>query len=116
MAGDCKVRAGKRPAEWEMQQHHQFGPALQLSCNPANPFTGFAIAMKGCPEGFRMHFPCVPDAPDFQICTGEWFGMDVKKDGNIVPFHKLCVSPRTVCSDLRGAGEHRGTVRRRFSD
>jgi hypothetical protein len=37
-----------------------------------------------------MHFPCIRGALDWQICTGELFGADVKKDGNIVPFHMLC--------------------------
>lgn len=90
MTGTCKHDPDKEPAEWELFQWNQFGPALQLSCDPASPVTGFAVAMKGCAEAFRMHFPCQPGALDYQICTGELFGEDVKKDGNIVPFHKLC--------------------------
>jgi len=91
MEGDCKLGKGKEMAQWERFQLEQFGPPLQLSCNPASPDTGFAVAMKQCPEAFRMHFPCIPGDPDFEICTGEWFGTDVKKDGNIVPFHHLCM-------------------------
>ena len=45
---------------------------------------------KQCPESFRLHFPCIPGALDEKICTGELFGADVKKDGNILPFHHLC--------------------------
>ena len=90
MAGDCKVTKGKAPAAWETFQMEQFGPSLQLSCNPASPTTGFVPVMSTCPEAFRMNFPCIKGDPDYEICTGEWFGMDVKKDGNIVPFHRLC--------------------------
>jgi hypothetical protein len=90
MSGDCKRHPGATRADWELFQAKQFGPALQLSCNPASPDTGFTVAMKGCPEAFRFHFPCIEGSLDYNICTGEWFGMDVKKDGNIVPFHKLC--------------------------
>ena len=90
MSGDCKLRYGKEPAEWEMYQYRQFGPTMQLSCNPASPVTGFTAVMGTCPEGFRMHFPCIPGDKDYAICTGEQFGMDVKKDGNIVPYHRLC--------------------------
>jgi len=90
MNDDCKRTPGKAPAEWERYHQRQFGPTLQLSCNPASMQTGFTVAMAGCPEGFRMHFPCIPGDPDFEVCTGEWFGADVKKDGNIVPYHRLC--------------------------
>ena len=89
MSGDCK-RSGGTPDEWELFQLHQFGPTLQLSCNPASTVTGFTVVMGGCPEAFRMHFPCILGDPDHAICTGEQFGMDVKKDGNIVPYHRLC--------------------------
>ena len=47
----------------ELASHHcrfqlnQFGPALQLSCNPASPTTGFTVVMGTCPEGFRMRTP-----------------------------------------------------------
>ena len=41
--------------------------------------------MDTCPAAFRMHFPCVEGAADEKVCTGEWFGTDVKKDGDIVP-------------------------------
>ncbi|KAL1528477.1 hypothetical protein AB1Y20_009820 [Prymnesium parvum] len=87
---DCKVHAGRSPAAWEWFQWQQYGANLQLTCNPASPDTGFAVAMTQCPESFKFHFPCIPGAPDEKICTGEWFGEDVKKDGNIVPFHRLC--------------------------
>jgi len=90
MSGKCKRTEGTEPAEWERQHSRQFGPTLQLSCDPANAVTGFIAAMGGCPEAFRMHFPCIEGDPDWEICTGEWFGEDVKKDGNIVPFHRLC--------------------------
>jgi hypothetical protein len=79
MSGDCKVHPVRGASEWELHQWRQFGPPLQLSCNPASPTTGFAVAMKGCPEAFRMHFPCIRGAPDEKICTGAWFGEDVKK-------------------------------------
>jgi hypothetical protein len=94
--GTCKLHSGKVPAEWEIFQRDQFGPALQLSCNPASAVTGFVPAMKTCPEAFRMHYPCILGDADFQTCTGEWFGTDVKKDGNIVPFHKLCMGHDTL--------------------
>eukprot|EP00966_Prymnesium_polylepis_P275020 6354880-Prymnesium_polylepis.1 len=60
MSGDCKLHASQRAADWETFQLRQFGPALQLSCNPASLDTGFTVAMKTCPEAFRMHFPCIP--------------------------------------------------------
>ena len=90
MSGDCKLGYAKEPAQWEKRQMNQFGDTLQLSCNPASLVTGFTVVMGTCPAGFRMHFPCVPGSNDYRICTGEWFGMDVKKDGNIVPYHRLC--------------------------
>jgi len=88
--GICKLRYGKQPAKWELRQREQFGPTLQLTCNPASPTTGFAVAMMTCPEAFRIHFPCKAGELDYKICTGELFGADVKKDGHIVPFHRLC--------------------------
>ena len=101
MTGECKVDPDKGPAEWELYQWSQFGPALQLTCNPASLVTGFTVAMKGCPEAFRMHFPCEKGALDYQICTGELFGADVKKDGNIVrgqPLSPHSSSPhRALC-------------------
>ena len=90
MSGTCKRAAGSAPDEWEVRQLKQFGPTMQLSCDPASTVTGFTVAMAGCPAGFRMHFPCKWGDPDYAICSGDLFGMDVKKDGNIVPFHKLC--------------------------
>ena len=44
-SGDCKVNFFKEPAAWERWQLEQFGPKLQLSCNPASPVTGFTVAM-----------------------------------------------------------------------
>lgn len=88
MSGQCRLRGGE--AAWETYQKEQFGPPLQRTCNPASLTTGFTVAMKTCPEAFRMHFPCDKKAPDYAICTGELFGEDVKKDGHIVPFHRLC--------------------------
>ena len=91
LAGTCKLKVrGRAPAAWEVWQMKQFGPSLQLSRNPASQTTGFVAAMGGCPEAFRMHFPCKEKDQDVKVCTGEWFGMDVKKDGNIVPYHRLC--------------------------
>ena len=90
MSGKCKTTHGKSPAAWELRHKQQFGPTLQLSCDPASTTTGFTVAMGGCPEAFRMHFPCIPGDPDYEVCTGDWFGEDVKKDGVIVPFHRLC--------------------------
>ena len=90
MNGHCQPTRLKEPAAWEKWQMQQFGPSLQLSCDPANAFTGFVPAMGGCPEAFRIHFPCQQGSPDYEVCTGEWFGMDVKKDGKIVAFHRLC--------------------------
>ena len=90
MDGRCRLHQGRAAAAWEMHQFNQFGPTLQLSCNPASPTTGFTVVMGTCPEGFRMHFPCKAGDHDFAICTGQNFGMDVKKDGNIVPYHRLC--------------------------
>ena len=90
VSGDCKFTADRAPAQWETFQMQQFGPALQLSCDPASTLTGFTVVMGSCPEGFRMHFPCISGDSDYQICTGEMFGMDVKDDGILVPFHRLC--------------------------
>ena len=91
MSGDCKLRsANSAPADWETYQMRQFGDTMQLSCNPASTQTGFTVAMGACPEAFRLHFPCIPGALDYRICSGEFFGMDVKKDGVIVPYHRLC--------------------------
>lgn len=89
-SGECKAQTNKQPADWELFQLQQFGPTLTLTCNPASPDTGFVPAMKTCPESFRMHFPCIEGDQDYEICTGALFGADVKKDGNIVPFHRLC--------------------------
>ena len=80
LTGDCPVTPNKPPAAWERHQLQQFGPPLQLSCNPASATTGFTVAMSTCPAAFRMHFPCVAGAPDERICSGEWFGEDVNKD------------------------------------
>jgi hypothetical protein len=84
----CKRDASRTPDEWERNQLAQFGPTLQLSCNPASTETGFTVVMGTCPQGFRLHFPCDEGSPDYKICTGELFGMDVT--GRRVAFHQLC--------------------------
>jgi len=88
--GSCKPIFGKEPADWELFQMKQFGQTLQLSCDPASPTTGFAAAIGGCAAAFRLHFPCKYGSPDYEICSGEWFGMVVKKEEPVVPFHRLC--------------------------
>ena len=84
MSGDCKLTPGKAPAAWEVHQMRQFGDTLQLSCDPASATTGFTVAMGGCPEAFRMHFPCKEKDQDVKVCTGEWFGMDTNLDLTIM--------------------------------
>ena len=78
MAGKCKTKPGKQPAEWELRQLMQFGATQQLSCNPASATSGFAVANSQCPEAFRIHFTCDPKRLDYDFCTGKKGGMDVK--------------------------------------
>ena len=67
MSGACKRTPGAMAAEWETRQMKQFGGTLQLSCDPASLETGFTVAMGTCPAAFRMHFPCVEGAPDYEV-------------------------------------------------
>eukprot|EP00966_Prymnesium_polylepis_P324923 7380920-Prymnesium_polylepis.3 len=88
--GVCKP-SGAPPAPWEQRQLDQFGDTQQLSCNPASPTTGFTVANSQCPLAYRAHFPCHEDDLDYEFCTGAKGGMDVKKNGHIVPYHELCL-------------------------
>lgn len=75
MSSDCKTTRNKAPAAWETWQMQQFGPTLQLSCDPASPTTGFTTVMGTCPAGFRFHFPCIEGAKDYTV----------RRDSNRVP-------------------------------
>ena len=86
--GVCKP-SGNGPAPWEQRQLDQFGDTQQLSCNPASLTTGFTVANGQCPLAYRAHFPCVAGTLDFQFCTGENGGADVKKDG-------MCTEPTVM--------------------
>ena len=98
--GTCKPAitadgSQKPPADWELRELQQFGPTQQLSCNPASLVTGFTVVTTTCPLAFRTHFPCDPNSLDYEFCTGARNGADVKKDGHIVAYHKLCMGHDT---------------------